>query len=137
MNENTKKNKSLSLNEKEKLWHDDGIDYDWLIDRLEGEKNLRNKRAAYDFVLSSKGELDAYESLHHIRTILKTCDDVALPESGDYYRNMTDQIMGAVRNESRKKLRKEKLETLRKMTTQFVQKNSLTIINLMYFAMRR
>ena len=70
MSHTTKKNTYLSLTEKEKLWRDDGIDYDWLIDRLEGEKNLKNKRAAYDFVLSSKGELEAYESLHHIRTIL-------------------------------------------------------------------
>ncbi len=137
MSHTTKKNTYLSLTEKEKLWRDDGIDYDWLIDRLEGEKNLKNKRAAYDFVLSSKGELEAYESLHHIRTILKSCDDVDLPESGDYYRNLTEKIMTPIRVENKKKIKKEKLDSIKKLTSQFVQKNSLLIINLMYFAMRR
>ena len=136
MSEITKKS-HLSLTEKDKLWRDDGIDYDWLIDRLEGEKNPRNKRAAYDFVLSSKGELEAYESLHHIRSILKSCDDVDLPENGAYYTKLTEKIMGSVINEDKKKIRKEKLAALKRLTSQFVQKNSLMIINLMYFAMRR
>ena len=83
----------LSLTDKDKLWRDDGIDYDWLIDRLEGEKILKNQRAAYDFVLSSKGELEAYESLHHVRNILKSCDEVGLPENGEYYQKMNEQIM--------------------------------------------
>ena len=128
----------LSLTEKDKLWVDDGIDYDWLIDRLEGEKNLKNdKRAAYDFVLSSKGELEAYESLHHIRNILKSCDDVDLPENGTYYKNLTEKIMAPIHKDEEKKSRKEKLDALKKVTSQFVQKNSLMLINIIYFAMRR
>ena len=136
MSELTKKS-HLSLTEKDKLWRDDGIDYDWLIDRLEGEKNPKNERAAYDFVLSSKGELEAYESLHHIRSIVKSCDDVDLPENGAYYAKLTEKIMGPIIDENKKKIRKEKLNSLKKLTSQFVQKNSLMIINLMYFAMRR
>ncbi len=127
----------IDFSDKDKLWRDDGIDYDWLIDRLEGEKNLRNKRAAYDFVLSSKGELDAYESLHHIRSVIKSCDDVGLPEDGAYYQKMNDQIMSTIRVEDRKKLRKEKLEALKKVTTQFVTKNSLLLISIVYLTMRK
>ncbi len=121
MSHTTKKNQHLSLSEKDKLWQDDGIDYDWLIDRLEGEKNLKNKRAAYDFVLSSKGELEAYESLHHIRTVLKNCDDVDLPENGEYYRGLTDKIMAPILQEDRRKLHKEKLETMKRLSTHFVR----------------
>lgn len=127
----------INLKDRDKLWRDDGIDYDWLIDRLEGENNIVNKRAAYDFVLSSKGELEAYESLNHIRKLLKACDEVNLPEDGVYYQKINEKIMSTIRIEDRKKLRQEKLEAMKKVTTQFMQKNSLMLINIIYLAMRK
>ena len=130
MNGFTKKNNLLTGTEKEKLWRDDGIDYDWLVDRLEGEKNTKGQRAAYDFVLSSKGELEAYETLHHIRTVLKTCDDVDLPENGDYYQKLSDQIMSNI-------LKEEPKGKMSKLAAQLWQKNSFMILNLVFLAMRR
>ncbi len=135
----SKKTTGFTETEKDKLWRDDGIDYDWLIDQLEGE-TFRAK-PPQNFVLSSHAELQAYESLHHIRQILKSCDDVNLPESGAYYQKESDKIMAKILSSSekpeKKSTRRESSKILKRLVTHVSQKNQLAVLNLMLLAMSK
>jgi hypothetical protein len=130
----SRKSNELTGLEKERLWRDDGIDYEWLIEQLEGE--AFGKQGPQNFVLSSQAELQAYESLHHIRQILKSCGDIDLPESGAYYQKQNEQIMKKVMSQSQKKetTTEKSSKFLKRLVTQAAQKNQIAVINLLFLA---
>jgi hypothetical protein len=127
----------LSGLEKDRLWRDDGIDYDWLIAQLEGE--AFTKQGPKNFVLSSQAELQAYESLHHLRRILKSCGEVNLPESGDYYQKQNDQIMKKIMSQTPKQETgtEKRSKILKRLVTQAAQKNQFAMINLLLLALAK
>lgn len=133
----SKKSNELSGLEKDRLWRDDGIDYEWLVEQLEGEAFA--KQGPKNFVLSSQAELQAYESLHHIRQILKSCGDVDLPESGEYYQKQNEQIMNKIMSQTQKQETgtEKRSKILKRLVTQAAQKNQFAVINLLLLAVAK
>ena len=76
------------------------LDADKWLEHLEEEIEptcLSGEKADLDLVLKNSAEdLELRQSLQRLRAAVKSTDDVALPESGDYYDTLHSKIMSAI-----------------------------------------